>query len=156
MIRLPALTVWQPWASLIAACAKPYEFRGYPAPRHVHGRRVAIHAGKRKPVVAEIRALRLRLRGEDETGLDAEIALPLLERWTQDPASLPLSSVLCTAIIGEPVRADRIPAYAARFANDSDRAEHANYGWPLTGIVVLEPPVPMRGAQGFWPCELPS
>lgn len=154
MIRLPALTIWQPWATLIVAGAKPYEFRGYAAPRAVRGRRIAIHAGKRKPVMAEIRALRIKLRGENETGLIADIALPLLERWSQDPGSLPLSSVVGTAVLGEPINASKIPEYAAAFVNDSDRAEHANYGWPLSDIRALTPPVPMRGAQGFWPCEL--
>lgn len=154
MIRLPALTIWQPWASLIIAGAKPYEFRGYMAARAYRNRDIAIHAGKRKPVMAELRALRLQLRGENATGLDAEIALPLLERWSQHPASLLLSSVLGIVRMGEPVRADQIPEYAGSFVNDSDRTEKANYGWPLTDIRPLIPPVPHRGAQGFWPCEL--
>lgn len=154
MIRLPALTIWQPWASLIIARAKPYEFRGCPAARAYRNRDIAIHAGRRRPVMAEIRALRLQLRGENATGLDAEIALPLLERWSQDPTALPLSSILGVVRLGEPVRADCIPEYAASFVNDSDRAEHANYGWPLSDVRPLTPPVPYRGAQGFWPCEI--
>lgn len=147
---IPALTIWQPWATLIIAGAKPYEFRGYPAPKWVRGRRIAIHAGKRKPVLAELRELRLKLQGDNETGLDAAIALPLLEWWTQNPAALPVSSIVGTALLGEPVRADQIPEYASSFVNDSDRHEHANYGWPLTDIKHLNPPVPARGAQGFW------
>lgn len=153
-MKLFALTIWQPWASLIVAGAKPYEFRGYPAARAFRNSRIGIHAGKRKPVMAELRALRLKLQGENDTGLDAAIALPLLERWSQDPASLQLASVLGTAFMGEPIRADRIPEYAARFTNDSDRHEHANYGWPLSDVRPLMPPVPYRGAQGFWTCEL--
>lgn len=43
-----ALTVWQPWASLIAVGAKPYEFRSWPAPAWIVGQRIAIHAGVRK------------------------------------------------------------------------------------------------------------
>lgn len=153
-MKLFALTVWQPWATLIIAGAKPYEFRGWAAPRAYRGKRIAIHAGSRKPVMAELRALRLKLRGENETGLDPATALPLLERWSQDPASLPLASIVGTAVLGEPILASKIPEYAHRFVNDSDRNEHANYGWPLTDIRSLEPPVPMRGAQGFWPCEI--
>ena len=151
MISYPALTLWQPWASLIIAGAKPYEFRSWPAPRFVRGRRIALHAGARKVVLAELRVLRLQLRDpENATGLDAEIARPLLERWSQDPLCLPLASVLGTAVLGEPTLASRIPEYAGRFTNDSDRDQHANYAWPLTDVEPLTPPEPAKGAQGFW------
>lgn len=147
-----ALTIWQPWATLIMAGAKPYEFRGWPAPRNVRGQRIAIHAGSRKPVMAELRALRLQLRsGDHATGLDAAIALPLLEMWSQNPSALPLASILGTAMLGDPVRASDIPEYAARFVNESDRLAHANWAWPLSNVRAIEPIVPCRGSQGFWP-----
>lgn len=155
--RLPALTIWQPWASLIIAGAKPYEFRGWPAPKWVRGMRIAIHAGSRKVVLAEMRALRLKLNSrDDDTGLVREIALPLIERWCQDPAALPLASILGTALLGEPLRASDIPEYAHRFVNDSDRHEHANWGWPLSDIEPLAPVVPAKGAQGFWWWQPPA
>ena len=53
-------------------------------------------------------------------------------------------------MLGEPIRASDIPAYAHRFVNDSDRDQHANWGWPLTDIRPLMPPEPAAGAQGFW------
>lgn len=49
-----ALTIWQPWASLIAAGAKPFEWRSWPAHRGLVGRRIAIHAGARPPRKSEI------------------------------------------------------------------------------------------------------
>jgi hypothetical protein len=52
---------------------------------------------------------------------------------------LPLSSVLCTAQLGQPIRAS---AYAARHGRDSDRIDHTKWGWPLTAIERLEPFVP--------------
>ncbi|WP_430912866.1 hypothetical protein [Methylobacterium sp. sgz302541] len=155
MTSFPALTIWQPWATLIMAGAKPHEFRGWAAPRHVRGRRIAIHAGARPVRLSELRALRLQLRGDNATGLDAEIALPLLERWTQDPSTLPLASVLGTAVMGEPVKAHEIPAYAGRFVNDSDRDDHANFAWPLADIQIFMPPIPAKGAQGFWKWTAP-
>ena len=45
---MKALTIWQPWASLIMAGAKPYEFRGWRAPRSIIGQRIVIHAAARK------------------------------------------------------------------------------------------------------------
>jgi hypothetical protein len=147
-----ALTVWQPWASLIAAGAKPYEWRGWAAPRRVVGQRIAIHAGVRAPLKREIGALcyDLDTHGAALTSLNVAIALPLLERWLAAPGMLPLSSVLCTAIMGEPITA---AAYAREHgvrAADSDRIDHTKWGWPLTDIEVLEPFIPAKGAQGFW------
>lgn len=54
---MKALTIWQPWASLIMAGFKPYEFRGWPAPRYVVGQRVVIHAGIRSIKKTEVRDL---------------------------------------------------------------------------------------------------
>ena len=45
---MKALTIWQPWASLIMAGAKPWEWRGWAPPRSLVGQRIAIHAGARK------------------------------------------------------------------------------------------------------------
>lgn len=33
---------------------------------------------------------------------------------------------------------------------DSDRIDHQKFAWPLTDIEKFEPPIPARGAQGFW------
>ena len=41
---MPALTLWQPWASLIAIGAKSIETRSWPAPAGLVGERIAIHA----------------------------------------------------------------------------------------------------------------
>ena len=49
-----ALTIWQPWATLIMIGAKPHEFRGYPAPRFVRNQRIVIHAGARPVKPAEV------------------------------------------------------------------------------------------------------
>ena len=151
-LRLPALTIWQPWASLILAKAKPYEFRGHAAPRFVRNRRIAIHAGARPVRRAELADLILRLRGRESwtTALDRDIALPLLERWHTAPLMLPLAHVLCTAVLGEPVDARTVVGAFGGGANDSDREAHFNLAWPLGAIESCEPPVPARGAQGFW------
>lgn len=84
---LPAITLWQPWATLIAAGAKPFEFRSWPAPRRLWGKRVAIHAGARPVRRDELQELLLRLRGQDarETGLLPQLATAVLERASTAP-----------------------------------------------------------------------
>jgi hypothetical protein len=47
---LPVLSLYQPWASLVALGIKTIETRSWPAPKTVIGRRIAIHAAKRNPV----------------------------------------------------------------------------------------------------------
>jgi hypothetical protein len=149
---MKAITIWQPWASLIMAGAKPYEFRSWPATRALRGQRIAIHAGARP--VKRVEMVDLLTRGLSSeawtTALKLDIALPLLDRWLTSPGQLPLSSILGTATLGEPRRAfDIVSEFGARL-NDSDRSEHCNWAWPLTDIEVFKPFVPARGAQGFW------
>ena len=46
---MPCISLWQPYASLIACGAKPFETRHWAAPARFIGQRVAIHAAARKP-----------------------------------------------------------------------------------------------------------
>lgn len=148
---MKALTIWQPWASLIVAGVKPYEFRGWVAPMAVIGQRIAIHAGARPAHRAEISDLIMRLRGREAwtTGLRPG-ALDLLERLHANPASSCLSAIVGTAVLGEPVRASSLFAQLGGPVNDSDRHDHSNWAWPMLEIEAIAPPVPARGAQGFW------
>lgn len=162
---MKALTIWQPWASLIVAGAKPYEFRGWRFPRSLVGQRVVIHAAARKIDREEARDLfHLRkLRNVDadhklawaETCLRAEKAEPVLAKAVA--AALPLAAGLGTAVLGEPRNGIAIAEeFGVPRANDSDRDAHANWGWPMLDIEAWDEPVPMRGAQGFWTWRTPE
>ena len=146
---MKVLTVWQPWATLIAEGAKPYEFRGWKPPAKLIGQRIAIHAGARKVRDREILDLLLKLE-TGEACLHEESARDVLCCALVDPAILTLSHVLCTAVLGEPKAGD---ACAREFGldagNDSDRAGTFNWGWPMLHIERVLPPVPWRGRQGF-------
>ena len=159
MTSYPAITLWQPWASLVAAGAKRYEFRSWPAPKRLWGQRVAVHAGARPTSRAEVQDLLLRLRrnGAPETALDHGIATMVLDRVLARPNILPLGSVLCLATLGQPMRGAEMAVRLGLSApNDSDRGDHANWGWPLIDVERLEPYVPARGAQGWWTWTRPD
>lgn len=148
-VILPALTIWQPWASLIAEGVKPYEFRRWAAPKRLHGRRIAIHAGARPMRRDELQDLILRLNNPKDAwsvGLAAE-ALPILDRMLQSPGLVPRSAIVCVATLGVPERASDLidPGIG-----DSDRIDQNVWGWPLANIERINPAVPVRGAQGFW------
>lgn len=148
---MKAITIWQPWASLIMHRVKPYEFRGWPAPHSLHGQRIAIHAGARPVKRAELAGLIRRLVGPLAwtTGLKPD-AYALLQEWHTSPGILPRSCVLGSALLGQPVPAHEIVHEFGGFMNDSDRDEHANWAWPLRAVESFIPPIEARGAQGFW------
>lgn len=141
------ITVWQPWASLIAIGAKRLEFRGWPAPASLHAQRIGIHAAKRPARRGEVADL------IDTITTDAKMlainpgpALDLLDAWWRGTAELPLSSILCTAEMGTPITgAPLMHQLGIKWLG-----EGTNYGWPLIDVRQLEPIVPARGAQGFW------
>lgn len=145
-----ALTIWQPWASLVMIGAKPMEFRkwDYRARNQVTpGERIVIHAGARPIRLPEVQDIYLRLASGD-TSLNTEKARPLIERLLaahKGQGILPLAVGLGTAVIGTPRDVDRLFK-----APDSDRIKHHMWGWPLTHIMRWTEPVPCRGLQGFW------
>lgn len=150
---MKAITIWQPWASLIAEGFKPYEFRGWKAPDALIGQRIAIHAGARPVRRGEVLDLlaRVRASGAGAVGLRGEAAA-FLDRIQSFPKSLWLSSIVCTAVLGKPVSAREILGELGVVTNDSDRDEHFNWAWPLTEVEAVSPPRPARGALGFWDC----
>lgn len=158
---MKALTIWQPWASLIIAGAKPYEFRGWRAPRALIGQRIVIHAAARKVNLGEVRYLFDVLsdrqqtdeaaREAAETCLIDDQALSVLGPVVFAESQLPLACGLGTAVLGEPRLGTEIAEeFGVPRANDSNRDEHANWGWPMLDIQQWPQPIPMRGAQGFW------
>ncbi len=165
---MKALTVWQPWASLIMAGAKPYEFRSWRPPRSLIGQRIVIHAATRPIDRVDAAAYHNILAGREfdeelrtlaaETCLIPEKAIPVLLRaWMADRDPLPLAAGLGTAILGEPRLGTLIAAeFGVSRANDSDRDEHVRWGWPLTDIEVWPEPIPMSGRQGFWNWPTPE
>lgn len=146
---MKALTIWQPWASLIMTGAKPYEFRRWDyrdRERALENQRIIIHAGSRPMKPAEVLDIKQRL-GSGDTSLKPE-ALPLIERLLaahKCQGVLPLACALGTAVLGTPHDVNRLFK-----TPDSDRIDHHMFAWPLTDIRAFDEPVPVRGMQGFW------
>lgn len=147
---MKALTVYQPWASLIMAGWKPYEFRGRRTPAFVIGKRIVIHASTRRIKPAEVAdIIRTLDRGEFCGGLKLD-AITMLEDVLMERRKLPLAAGLGTVVLGEPKRScDLWPEEFVGFS-DSDRIEHSNWAWPVSEVQRFEPIVPAKGLQGFW------
>ena len=162
---MKALTLWQPWASLVIEGAKPYEFRGWRPPSWLIGQRIVIHAATKKidrdALNHMLMILALRDRSDDisraaaETCLHPEIAIPVLNRALD--GALPTASGIGTAVVGEPrLGPDIAQDFGVSLANDSDRDQHANWGWPMLEIERWDAPIPMRGMQGLWTWPTPE
>lgn len=159
---MKALTVWQPWASLIIAGAKPFEFRSWRPPQSIIGQRIVIHAAARKIDREEVSALYKILFYHDqseamalyaaESCLIADNALPILgNAWMPYREQPPMAAGIGTAIVGEPRLGTEIAEeFGVPRANDSDRDQHANWGWPMLDVEAWPEPIPMRGKQGLW------
>ncbi len=148
---MKALTIWQPWASLIMTGAKPYEFRRWDYSQRIRcvtGSRIVIHAGARPMRAAEIDDILERIN-DHISSLRREIARPLLERIKAAHklrGVVPMACGLGTATLLRPKRVDALFSSPA----DSDRIDHHMWAWPLVDIKPFAEPVPMRGFQGFW------
>lgn len=154
---MKALTLWQPWASLVILGAKPYEFRTWPAPAYMIHQRIVIHAAARSANVGDMAQLLERLGTPDDGAfLDAAIARPFLERcMTGLRANSPLeySCGLGTALLGEPIKAIDVPGIPGQ--GDVEIINPDMWAWPLTEIHRWAEPVDCKGLQGFWTWPLP-
>lgn len=144
---MKAITIWQPWASLILHGFKPYEFRGWHPGERMIGKRIAIHAGARRIPRREMQALVLYARRGSARLSLREGAAEWLDRFGgQKCEGLPHGAVIATAVLSDARRANLLP----EFANDSDRAEHFNFAWKLEHVEPVLPPDECAGKQGWW------
>ncbi len=142
---MKAISLWQPWASLIAIGAKPFETRDWAPPWSLVGQRIAIHAAKRplKPIVRDM----------DPAVRDAIVAALTRGGYRLpfgDPPVLPLGAVVCTAVIVGARKVDEDFQAPDLFGNYS----LGRWIWRIKHVRRLDVPMPFRGAQGFF--EVPA
>jgi hypothetical protein len=147
---MKALTIWQPWASLIFAGAKPFEFRPYDyrtRDTHLQGQRIVICAGGRFVRPSEVMDIMAQLLKGDGS-LIKDKAQPIIDRLLEArkcQGVLPLGCGLGTVTIGAPRKLDRLFK-----PPDSDKMRSGMWAWPMLDPIPFVEPVPMRGQQGFF------
>ncbi|HXI41622.1 MAG TPA: ASCH domain-containing protein [Bryobacteraceae bacterium] len=139
---MKALTLWQPWASLVALGEKRIETRCWSTKYRGH---LAIHAAAKTPAF-------LGASRHTEQFI-AELADVLNVRISAVPcavAELPRSAVLCIVelcSIEETTRCREILCERERiFGNYED----GRYAWALEMVEKLEPPIPAKGNRLLW------
>jgi hypothetical protein len=177
---MKAISLWQPWASLIACGAKPYETRSWAPPPDLIGQTIAIHAAKKidKGAAAFAEELVYGQHGHDlGDKLEAswggdETCDGLMGKFGQ--AVMPIGCVVCTERLdavfqlGEIAEGTAVPAarvvrrltsrsmpecFTVRIDGFGDYAP-GRWAWLLRDVRPLTPPPPARGAQGIF--ELPQ
>jgi hypothetical protein len=140
-----ALTLTQPWASLVVAGTKRYETRGWRPPTFG---RIAIHAAKAFPDDAIDFAIELQVDG----------VLPVAEGhspWALQP--LPRGAVIGEVTV---VRIITTESGGARALSALERQlgdyTPGRYAWELVDPVVYDEPIPARGMLGLWEWERPA
>ena len=149
MADMKALTLHQPWASLIAHGVKTIETRSWAPPARVIGERIAIHAGKRV------------VRGTLSRGTREEIAQLYGPKWWE---RIPTGAVVCTAVLSDVRRvvgrrggvAQLSPSLGKDWRGSQVEVDpHGDFDmgrwlWILRDIETLDPPAPALGHQGLW------
>lgn len=140
---MKAITIWQPWASLLVTGQKLYETRSWATS---YRGPIAIHAAKR-PVRRVVDALAAG-------GADGWEALRRMEGLLERPGALdqlPTGAVIGKALL---VRCNLIDDDFMAGLMPTERAlgdfTPGRFAWEFQQMTALESPVPARGAQGIW------
>lgn len=140
---MKALTIWQPWASLLVSGKKRYETRSWAT---AYRGPIAIHAAKR-PVRRTIDALAAD-RGDGWTALDYFDALFMRPGSINE---LPTGAVIGKALL---VRCNLITEDFVAQLTQQELAlgdfSLGRYAWEFEQMTQLIAPIPARGAQGLW------
>ena len=148
---MKAITLTQPYATLVAVGAKKIETRSWAT--SFRGQ-IAIHAAKGFPGEAkrfcESRML-CRVLGWPEC------PATLTQEWLDDNArrikALPVGCVLATADLVNCVDTGSIRRYVQPFTEQEEAFGNYNpgrYGFLLENVVQLAAPVPAKGSLGLW------
>ena len=166
---MKALTLHQPWASLIAVGAKTIETRSWSTK---YRGPIAIHAGRREPFTDLLMARALRWTGgewsveyggrEDRRWFMAQNVVDGPVKDAVDAFPLPLGAVVATAQLVDVVQMGWGVESRPPFLSVHGRRRHiatefpfgdfrcGRFAWLLENIEPLAVPVPAKGKQGLW------
>ncbi len=135
---MKALSLWQPWASLMAAGFKKIETRDWPT--RYRGP-LAIHAAKRPLGRAE--------RDLIEEWLEADLGISL----QMAAGIMPFGALLCVVQLYGCVRTE-VCTLDMECEREFGNYAPGRWAWLTAGLRALPQPIPYRGAQGLF--EVPD
>ena len=145
---MKAITLWQPWASLVAIGAKRFETRSWAT---TYRGPLAIHAAKKPmssilPMIATLERKVMELSFVFSPGVFHGFD------------SLPLGCIVATCELADclPVEDVYHELYDMRNEEHFGDFSAGRFAWRLNGVVLLDKPIPARGAQRLWEWEKPA
>lgn len=150
---VPALTVLQPYAWLLAGGFKRNETRWSnlrSQADRIIGKWLAIHAGKSWDLVDDI------IDVDVWRELDAIIAPALGKHWPDDPNSMPRGVVVAIARVVAVHDGERIIPSLTKREFLLGGYGHRRIAIELDHLHQLVEPVPARGLQGMWSWTVPD
>lgn len=143
MIRLPAISLWQPHAiALLLPDLKVSETRSFRLPPRLIGKRTAIHAAKRRA-----------RPGEGWAEVDEAMEAKFGSRWQH---ALAYGAVIgtttftgCFATHEGPGPAHDMDSWFGDWSED-------RFYWPSQDPEVFSDPIPWTGRQGWFEVEVPA
>ena len=147
-----AITLHQPWATLITLGMKNVETRSWPAPERLLGQVIAVHAGKRM----------VRQPGEC---IEQELRDRLGKEWSR---AIPTGAVVATATLAGMAQVEYVDLTSGHAVHEAGTEMGCVVGaartmidpwgdfrsdrwlWFLTDVKALPKPMPAVGRQGFW------
>ena len=128
--RLKAITLWQPWATLVTAGVKQYETRSW---RTDYRGPLAIHAGKRETTDA----VWLRVR-------EPQVANRIR------PFDFPLGAIIAVAEIASINPTDKRRIVVRPLELELGDWTPGRWAWLFRRVRRLETPIPVRGWPRLW------
>lgn len=154
---MPAISLWQPWASALFALLpdgrplKPDETRHWPLPARYVGVEIAIHAAKHE-TEEEREFWREAVLLSDHLELYGHAFAALgISKWSD----LPRSCIVGTVVFG-PCRQSAGEQSVEEVAREWGNYEAGRYAWPTTRRTPFAKPIPCVGRQGFFSVEIPT
>lgn len=154
---MKCLTLWQPWATLIADGIKTLETRSWEFPFYEIGDTIGIHASKRKPVKEEL-----------NEPIHEYMLNTYGDAWT---TSIPYGAVIATVKVagyhyieqvqrcGTKALTSRVPCQI-KSLSDGPYVEipidpygdfsKGRYAWILEDLQKFDEPIPAKGRQKLW------
>lgn len=133
--RMRGLTLWQPWASLVAIGVKNYETRSWKT--DFRGL-LAIHAAKRRPVYMGGETEKIMLHELNAEGIG----------WME----LPLGAFVATCQLIDCFPVEDLWPELRELENEQHFGNWGagRFAWALTDIRRVDPPLKHSGNQGLW------
>jgi len=147
---MKAITLWQPWASLIAIGAKRYETRSW---KTSYRGPLAIHAAK-KPIASTLATLDTDTKEIMKTFLAQDFRGDF---WGW--AALPVGCIVatCELVDCQPVEDVFHFLYKHNMEHETYFGDYSagRFAWRLDDVQQLDTPIPVRGEQRLWEWEKP-